>query len=182
MDFILRLVPELPTEFILHAEKPLSGVKLLEEGAKCLRRNLDCAVRARHTTMGALYCYDISVPQSIAIESGHFDASNKKYLQCEAGSLDRFIFHAASFNYGSSNRPYYPYYQNELVLTSYIDELAFLDLWRTRGYPDKMPINLDSMDIPLVPDTDNIPDANIGDIVLDDLMNDNLDGSSVKFF
>lgn len=170
MEFTLKLIPELPTEYILNAEKPLSGVKLLEEAAKCLRRNLDSAVRAKHKTMGAIYCYDISVPQSIAIESGHFESCSKKYLVCEAGSLDRFIFHTANFNYGSGNRAYYPYYQNELTLTSYVDELGFLDLWRTRGYPEKMTINLDSMDIPLVPDVDDVEDAEIGDMVLDDLM------------
>lgn len=170
MEFKLKLIPELPNEYVLNAERKLSGVKLLEEAAKCLRRNLDTTQRCSHQTMGAVYSYDISVPQQVAIESDYFNNQATRYLICEAGILNNFIFHAANFNYGSGSRSYYPYYQNELTVTSYIDELAFIDLWRRRGYPERMPANLDfDPDIPLVPDADDVEGPQEGDLVLDDL-------------
>ena len=171
MEFKLKLIPELPNEFVINAEKKLSGVKLLEEAAKCLRRNLDSTVKASHQTLGAVYSYEISVPQQIAVESGFFDEKSCRYLVCEAGLLNNFIFHAANFNYGSGNRNYYPYYQNELVVASYIDELAFIDTWRQRGYPDKMTRVYDfDPDIPLVPDAEDSENPQEGDLVLDDIM------------
>ena len=171
MEFTLKLIPELPNQFVINAERPLSGMKLLEEAAKCLRRNLDSATVAKHQTLGNVYCYEISVPQQIAVESNYFNDCSKKYLVCEAGILNEYIFYAANFTYGAGNRTYYPYYQNELYLASFIDELAFINLWRTRGYPEKMTIHLDSLDIPLVPDADDVTDdAETGDLVLDDLL------------
>lgn len=170
MEFKLKLIPELPTQFVLLPEKKLCGVKLLEEAARCLRRNLDGSTRCKHTTLGQVYCYEISVPQQVAIESGYFVDTNCKYLVCEQGILNQYIFHAAAMTYGAGNRCYYPYYQDELNLQSYIDELAFIDTWRNRGYPDKMSTYLDNdFDLPLVPDADDVDNPEVGDCVLDDI-------------
>lgn len=170
MEFKLKLIPELPNQYVLNAEKKLSGMKLLEEAAKCLRRNLDSAQRCSHQTMGAVYSYEISVPQQVAVESEYFNNSATRYMVCDAGILNQFIFHAANFTYGSGNRNYYPYYQNELVVTSFIDELGFIDLWRRRGYPEKMVTAMEpGTDIPLVPDADDVDNPIVGDVVFDDL-------------
>lgn len=171
MKFTLKLVSVTPDALVLAPETPLSGVKFLEEAGRCLRRNLDGTARCRHQTMGALSTYEISVPQHLAIESGYFENASSRYIPCEHAFLNKFIFHAANYSFASGgNRCYYPYYSDELVLTSYIDELAVLDTWRSRGYPDKLDITMDSgMEIPFVPEADDIVDADIGDLVLDDL-------------
>lgn len=171
MKFTLNLVPSLPNELVLTAEKPLSGVKFLEEASRCLRRSLDGSLRCRHQTMGNLATYAITVPQQIAIESGWFDDKNERYLQVEHAILNQYIFHAASYTNGCAQRSYYPYYQNEVVLTSYIDELAFIDVWRQRDYPEKMTINIDSgVNLPLVGDESEVEGPDVGDCILDDLM------------
>ena len=171
MEFSLKLVPCLPDELVLVAEKPLSGVKFLEEAGKCLRRNLDNGARTRHQTIGNLASYTISVPQQLAIESQWFEDKSCRYLSVEHALLNKYIFHAASFTYGSANRSYYPYYQGEIVLTSYIDELAFLESWRNRGYPDKMTDKMENgVNFPLVDNAEDVTaDAEIGDCVFDDL-------------
>ena len=172
MQFTLKLVPVVPNELVLIAEKPLSGVKFLEEAGKCLRRNLDCNARCRHQTLGNLAQYNISVPQQIAIESNWFEDKSERYVTVEHGLLNKFIFHATAFTFGTGTRTYYPYYQNEIVLTSYIDELAVLDLWRNRGYPESITESIDTgLNLPLVPDADDVTeDASVGDCVLDDLL------------
>lgn len=174
MQFTLKLVPALPNEVVLGPEKPLSGIKFLEEAGKILRRNLDCSAKCKHQTLGVLSTYNISVPQQIAIESGWFEDKSERYLTVENGLLNYFIFHTAMFSYGAGNRTYYPYYQNEIVLSSYIDELRFVEVWRNRGYPDRMTKNLNpGVDIPLVDDAEDVTDqAQEGDLVLDDLSDD----------
>lgn len=172
MKFTLRLVPMTPEELVLTAEIPLSGVNFMAEAGRCLRRDLDTALRARHITLGNLARYDMSVPQQIAIESNFFQDKDLRYLPVSHGLLNRFIFHAATFRYGSSGKNYYPYYQNEIVLSSYIDELAVIDLWRSRGYPDTITdkINTGNVQIPLVDDAEDVTNvAQTGDVVLDDL-------------
>ena len=56
---------------------------------------------------------------------------------------------------------------------SYVDELAFIDVWRQRGFPKKMTINLMTADIPFVDDAGNVEDPVTGDLVLDDLLRGN---------
>ena len=170
MKFTLRLVPMTPEELVLTAETPLSGVNFMAEAGRCLRRDLDTALRARHITLGNLARYDMSVPQQIAIESNFFQDKDLRYLPVSHGLLNRFIFHAATFRYGSSGKNYYPYYQNEIVLSSYIDELAILETWRNRGYPNEFNVNYDEdCNIDLVPDADDVDKPDVGDLVLDDL-------------
>ena len=124
MEFELILAPETPDKYLLKAEKPLSGLAFVEEASKCLRRSLDTKTRMRHITLGNVAQYTISVPQSIAIECGYFNNASRVYLPCEENVLKDYVFHAATMAHGASNRPCYPYYQDEIVLTSYIDELA----------------------------------------------------------
>lgn len=171
MEFKLILVPRVPEEMLLYAEKPLAGLEFIEKASACLRRNLDTETRMRHLTLGNISQYEISVPQAIAIESGWFDSSSKRYLPCEKNVLKKYIFYGASMNRAASNRPVYPYYTGEIVLASYIDELALLDVWRNRGYPDTFDKDFDGMDdIPVVPDAEDVDNASVGDLVLDDLV------------
>ena len=170
MEFNLILVPETPDKYLLKAEKPLSGLAFVEEASKCLRRSLDTKTRMRHMTMGNVAQYSISVPQSLAIESGYFDKAATVYLPCEENILAKYVFYGANMAHGASNRPCYPYYQDEIVLVSYVDELAFLDVWRQRGFPKKMTINLDQLDIPIVDEADDVQNPSVGDLVLDDLL------------
>ena len=171
MEFELILAPETPDKYLLKAEKPLSGLAFVEEASKCLRRSLDTKTRMRHITLGNVAQYTISVPQSIAIECGYFNNASRVYLPCEENVLKDYVFHAATMAHGASNRPCYPYCQDEIVLTSYIDELAFLDVWRQRGYPQKMCIHLDDLeDIPLVDEATDVPGPSVGDLVLDDVL------------
>lgn len=170
MNFRLILIPKTPDGYLMYAEKPLSGLKFLETAGACLRRNLDCETNTRHVTLGNVSQYEISVPQAIAIESGWFTEKEKRYLPCENDVLTKYIFYGASLNRVASNRPVYPYYGNEVTLVSYIDELAFLEVWRNRGYPPYMSKNFDDMaDIPMVPDADDVDNPTEGDLILDDL-------------
>ena len=175
MQFNLVLVAARPDELILTAETPLAGVKFLEEAGRCLRRNLDCGSKYRHQTIGNLSTYTISVPQQIAIESTWFEAKSTRYLTVSHGFLNSYIFHAATFSYGTANRTYYPYYQNEIVLTSLIDELAVLDFWRENGYPAVLTAEGGSGEVgisglPIVDDASDLTHmANPGDCVLDDI-------------
>lgn len=138
MEFKLILVPKSPEEFLLKDETPLSGLKFVEQAATCLRRNLDTQTRSRHITLGNISQYEISVPQAIAIDSGWFKDSSTRYISCSANYLKPFIFYGATMGTAPSNRPIYPYYQSEVVLISYIDELAVLEEWKRNGYPVEM--------------------------------------------
>ena len=173
MNFTLTLVPTSPDEFVLYAEKPLSGLAFVEAASGCLRRNLDSTTKMRHSTLGNVASYKISVPQAIAIESGWFENKADRYIRCEAGFLDDYIFHGASMSTTGTKRTSYPFYQGEVVLSSYVDELAVLDTWRSRGYPETLTVKLQSngFQLDLVADADDIDNPNIGDTVLDDLLN-----------
>ena len=138
MEFKLILVPKCPNEFLLKDETPLSGLKFVEQAAACLRRNLDTQTRTRHITLGNIAQYEISVPQALAIDSGWFKDSSCRYISCTENYLKPFIFYGATMSTAPSNRPVYPYYQNEVVLISYIDELSILDEWKRNGYPVEM--------------------------------------------
>lgn len=174
MQFNLVLIAARPDELILTAETPLAGVSFLEEAGRCLRRNLDGSSKYRHQTLGNLSTYTISVPQQIAIESGWFDSKSTRYLTLSHGFLNDYIFHAANFTYGTANRTYYPYYQNEIVLTSLVDELAVLDCWREKGYPAVLSNETAApgigTSIPVVDDASDVSHlAQAGDVVLDDI-------------
>lgn len=171
MDFKLILVPETPDKYLLKYEKPLSGLDFITQAGACLRRNLDTKTKMRHVTLGTVAQYTISVPQALAIESTKFQSTDTVYLPCEENVLAKYIFYGACIGKTGTMRAVYPYYTDEVVLTSYIDELTLLDVWRTRNFPDKFTINLDSAYIPLVDDPDgDIQDASIGDLALDDLL------------
>lgn len=171
MEFKLILVPETPDKLLLKPETPLAGLTFIEHASACLRRSLDTTQRMRHSTLGAVAQYELLVPQAIAIESCRFGNTNTIYVPCEENFLKKFIFYGATLGRSSTRRNVYPYYTDEIVLTSYIDELAIIEIWRNRDYPDKLTINLGGYDdIPLVPDTDVVDGPNIGDLVLDDIM------------
>lgn len=170
MEFKLILVAKTPDEYLLYAEKPLSGLALVEKAGACLRRNLDTQTRMRHITLGNIAKYELSVPQAIAIESGWFTQKSSRYIQGEMNVLEKYIFYGATMGNIASNRPVYPYYTNEVVVNSYIDELAVLETWRNRGYPNEFTINYDEdCNIDLVPDADDIDKPDVGDMVLDDM-------------
>lgn len=170
MEFKLILTPETPDKVLLKAEKPLSGLAFIEKASTCLRRNLDTMCHMRHITLGTVAQYEISVPQAVAIESGCFQNESVVYLPCEENILAKYLFYSASMAKGPNNRPCYPYYQNEIVLMTYVDELSFIDVWRQRGFPKKMTINLMTADIPVVDDAGNVKDPVTGDLILDDLL------------
>lgn len=176
MEFKLVLVPKTPDEYLLNGEKSLCGLAFVEKASRCLRRNLDLKSKTRHNTLGRIAKYEISVPQAIAIESGWFDQKSVRYITCEANVLESYIFYGASMS-TATNRPSYPWYSDEVVLSSYIDELAILDTWRSRGYPktltvEYMPDQVVGGQIPIVPDADDVQNPNLGDLILDDIMND----------
>lgn len=172
MEFKLILVPKTPDEYLLNAERPLCGLAFVEKASQCLRRNLDNLTKARHQTLGAVAKYEISVPQALAIESGWFDQKSTRYLTCEANCLEKFIFYGACMSNTATNRPTYPYYGNSIILNSYVDELAFLEAWRIRGYPDEYTIVDDNTcDMTIVPDEDAVKNPTAGDVILDDLLN-----------
>lgn len=171
MNFKLILVPKTPDKFLLYAETPKSGLEFMQIAGQCLRRNLDLETSFRHITLGNLSSYEVSLPYSLAIASGWFDKSNVRYLTCEPGILEKYIFYGASMARYGNTKQIYPYYTNEVVLVSYIDELALLNVWAQRGYPEYFTINLDNgANIPLVPDADDETDPSVGDLVLDDLL------------
>ena len=173
MDFKLILEPKTPDEYLLHAERPLCGLEFVEIAGQCLRRNLDHMSNMRHQTLGNIAKYEISVPYAMAMESGWFTKKAKRYLVCDANCLEKYIFYGASVSNCATNRPVYPYYKNEVVLVSYIDELAFLETWRNRGYQDEFNKEFDdNCSIEMVPDADDVDNPECGDIVLDDLLSD----------
>ena len=169
MEFKLILTPKTPDTFLLYAETPLSGLEFVEKAGACLRRNLDTETRARHITLGNVARYEISVPQELAIKSGKFDTTNTMYLPCDENILKEFIFYGASMSHVGTRRACYPYYQNEVVLCSYIDELHFLDVWSKRGFPTKFKNNVSDCDIPVVDDAEDVNKPGEGDLVLDDI-------------
>ena len=170
MEFKLILNPETPDKFLIKYEKPLAGLKFIEEASACLRRNLDLEVSMRHQTLGTVSQYEISVPQELAIKSGKFDTVSTVYLPCDENILKEFIFYGASMSHTGTRRACYPYYQNEVVLCSYIDELHFLEVWANRGFRDKFKSNTSGdCDIPLVDDSDDVTGPYEGDLVLDDI-------------
>lgn len=171
MEFKLILVPETPDKLILNPEKPLAGLSFIEQASACLRRSLDTKTRMRHCTLGSIAQYEISVPQAVAIESGRFENKNTIYIPCEEDFLKKFVFYGATIGRSSTHRQVYPYYTDEIVLVSYIDELAIIDTWRNRSFPEKLTINLSGCDdLPLVGDADtDVTGPNVGDLVLDDL-------------
>lgn len=138
MVFKLILVPKLPTDLVLEPETPLSGVAFLDKAALCLHRNLDDTMTYRHQTLGAVAKYEISVPQTMAIESNFFKNESERFLIVENNALSKYIFYAASISHGNAARACYPYYKDQIVLMSYIDELEFLAQWKTLGYPESM--------------------------------------------
>ena len=174
MEFKLVLVPKTPEEVLLVPETPLSGLKFMEVAGQCLRRSIDTEIRHRHITLGTVVRYEVTVPQSMAIASGWFEKTNIRYLVCENDILSSYVFHGASMARIGTTAQIYPYYTSEIVIVSYIDELAFLNVWAQRGYPESMTKYLDNGgNIPLVPDAEDEDCPNVGDLVLDDLLQGN---------
>ena len=136
MEFKLCLTGNRPAagDLVLNAEVPLSGVRFVEEFGKAMRRSIDHVGRYRHTTLGALATYEVTVPQQMAIESGLFKDSDTVQIFVENNLLHKFIYYAASMSKGASGRACYPYMVNEATLITMVDELAFLDAWASTGY------------------------------------------------
>lgn len=145
MKFSLVLQTSKPTRYnVLEAETPMSGAKFLMYASACLRRSLDdVSSRYRHQTLGALASYTMAVPQQIALESGLYEDTATFTLTVSEDILSRFIFYGATLGNAGSQRPCYPYVQNEVVLTSYIDELAFIFAWQATGFAKKVKLNAD---------------------------------------
>lgn len=143
MEFKLRLVADRPTdgELVLEPETPLSGLAFIETVGKTLRKSIDHVSRAKHTTLGALVTYEVTVPQAIAIESGKFEESDTYTVVLENNLLSHFVFYCADVVSGPAGRRCYPFTDNEATLVSRIDELAFLDAWATAGYASRLMMN-----------------------------------------
>jgi len=140
LQFKLVLTADRPTagELVLEPEVPLSGIRFISEVGKCLRRSIDHVGRCRHTTLGALVTYEITVPQQMAIESGLFEDTDTVTIVVENNLLSYFVFYCASISTGAAGRPCYPYMQNEASLVSMIDELTFLEAWAATGYATRL--------------------------------------------
>ncbi|MDE6041806.1 MAG: hypothetical protein K2F99_09545 [Muribaculaceae bacterium] len=140
MEFKILLTADRPTDgdLVLEAETPLSGVEFIAEMGRCLRRSIDHLVRTRHVTLGALSCYEITVPQCMAIESGLFETKNTISVIVENNLLSNYIFYGGTVSTKSTGRPCYPYMHGEAVLNSFIDELQFLEDWANLGYPTRL--------------------------------------------
>lgn len=147
MEFKLVLTANRPTagELVLEPEVPLSGVRFIEEVGKALRKSIDHIGRHRHTTLGALATYEITVPQQMALESGLFTDTDTVTAVVENNLLSYFVFYAASVSSGAAGRPCYPYMQNEASLISMIDELTFLEAWAATGYSLQLMMNGNQM-------------------------------------
>lgn len=147
MEFKLVLTADRPTagELVLEPEVPLSGVRFISEVGKALRRSIDHIGRCRHTTLGALVTYEITVPQQMALESGLYENTDTVTAVVENNLLSYFVFYAASLTSGAAGRPCYPYMQNEASLISMIDELTFLDAWAATGYALRLMMNGNQM-------------------------------------
>lgn len=171
MEFKLVLVPKTPEEVLLVPETPLSGLKFMEVAGQCLRRSIDTESRFKHITLGQIVQYEVTVPQALAISSGWFEKTNRRYLTVENNLLESYIFYGASMARIGTTAQIYPYYTSEIVIVSYIDELALLNVWAQRGYPEYLSKYLDNgPNIPLVPDAEDEDCPNVGDLVLDDLL------------
>lgn len=138
MEFKLILAPTTRNDCLLKNETVLNGLNLVMVAANCLRRNLDGNTNIRHQALGTINEYSISVPQAIAVESGWYETSNEMTILVPNNFLRNYIFYMANMNTVSTRRSCYPYYQNSIVVTSYIDELAVLDTWKKLGYGDKI--------------------------------------------
>ena len=140
MEFKLNLIAENPYkgELVLEQETPLEGMTFLSAVSCCLRRSIEHVSRARHNILGGLATYEITVPQSMAYESGYFEDTNEVTIIVEKNLLSKFIFYTANVSYGANGRPCFPYMQNEAVLTSLIDEFAFLQAWADTGYANRL--------------------------------------------
>lgn len=184
MVFKLKLLPTKPSEgeVVLEPEKPLSGLQFIEEASRCLRRSLDGNCKCRHITLGTLATYTCTVPQAIAIESGWFDKENERTLIVDHNYLASYVFYGASMAYTGSRRSCYPYYENEIALTSFIDELAFLEKWKMKGYPEILTEKFNPGGnnphhvLPIYQDSGDVDDPRMGDTILDILEQDCCNG------
>lgn len=140
MEFKLNLIAENPYkgELVLEPETPLEGMNFISAVSCCLRRSIEHVSRARHNTLGGLATYEITVPQQVAYDSGYYDSTNEFTVIVERNLLSNFIFYVANVTYGANGRPCFPYMQNEAVLTSLIDEFAFLEAWVNTGYANRL--------------------------------------------
>ena len=142
MRFSLVLTTSKPQKFnVLDAETPKSGASFLMYASACLRRSLDDTSRFRHQTLGALASYTMAVPQQIALESGLFNDTATYTITVSENVLEPYIFYGATLSAAGSNRPCYPYTTNEIVLTSFIDELRFIFDWQATGFAPKVKLN-----------------------------------------
>lgn len=143
MRFTLTLSTTKPQKLnVLDDEVKKSGATFLMYASACLRRSLDDTLRFNHQTLGALASYTMKVPQQIALESGLFEDTANFNLTVSENILEPYIFYGATEGNSASNRPCYPYVQNEVKLTSYIDELRFIFDWQATGFAKK--VKLDS--------------------------------------
>ena len=136
MEFKLILCAKNPSEVVLTPETPLAGLNFIQVAAQCLRRSLDGLTTMRHDTLGTLATYTITVPQALAIESGVFEDSQEFYCVVPNNFLKDYVFYMASMNRAATRKVGYPYYQDSIVITSYIDELAVLDAWKNNSFTD----------------------------------------------
>lgn len=178
MTYRLILVPQRPNEVVLEEETKLCGLEFVSEASSLLRCNLDDYTKFTHVTLGNLTSYTISVPIADAIASGKFENCMERYLIVESGSLNKYIFHTAVAKKARMNHVRdrcshpthsYPYYQDEVVLFSRIDELAFLEDWKNTGYADKM-VRDAFIGPDIVADDTDVDNPSEGEYILDDIL------------
>lgn len=140
MEFKLVVTPPNPAigQLALEAETPLSGVSFVEAIGAALRKSIDHVARSKHTTLGALPSYEMSVPQAVAIDSGLFEDTTTARVVIEPNLLADFIWYSGSMSNEATHRPCYPYMTGGATLVSNIDELGFLQIWASLGYPKQI--------------------------------------------
>lgn len=141
MSFKITLVPPIPSEAVLCAEKPINGLEFISIAESCLRRVVGCCEPQTHNTLGRLTNYPIQLTEEMAIASGLFETTNEVYVIVPNDALKKFLFYTAekrSSTAGTTVSRVYPYYKTGTILHSHVDEFAFLETWQKYGYPTSL--------------------------------------------
>lgn len=139
MGFKLILIPPTPKTAVLMNEREIQGLEFISKAEKLLRCVICPDVSQYHQTMGRVTSYAINLNSEIATASGLFNQENEVYVTIPNDGLKNFIFHTAERRATNSTKyAVYPYFKSGVVLTSHIDEFAFLDVWTQYGYPTDM--------------------------------------------
>lgn len=141
MGFQITLVPPTPSEAVLCAETPVHGLEFVAIAEQCLRRVIGGSETQTHNILGRLTNYPIQLTDKMAIESGLFEKTNNVYIIVPNNALKKYIFYTAdrkTVTAGTTVSRIYPNYATGAIITSRIDEFAFLEDWQKFSYPTSM--------------------------------------------